>query len=124
MDKIIIIILFFLSLLGFTFYQPMSVKPSIYENERWESRDYIEEEEEEIEEVEPEETTTQENYEYITQIKPSDLKNTKGDYILILTGTTCPHCHQYKPVLNQVLSQYNITAYEIDMWQLNESEKK
>ena len=44
--------------------------------------------------------------------------------ILVLTGTTCPHCHNYKPILEEVLAENNLMAYEIDMWALTDKEKK
>lgn len=38
----------------------------------------------------------------------------KDSFILVVTQTKCSHCAQYKPVLKEVLTKYNIYAYEID----------
>lgn len=49
------------------------------------------------------------------------IKN-KDDFILVITQTNCPHCEAYKPVLKDVLTEYDITAYEINTKKLNEEE--
>ena len=48
--------------------------------------------------------------------------NKKESFILVITQTNCSHCAEYKPVLKQVLADYNITAYEIDETKLSEED--
>ncbi len=40
------------------------------------------------------------------------IKN-KESFILVITRTDCSHCAAFKPKLKEVLSKYDITAYEI-----------
>ena len=47
----------------------------------------------------------------------------KESFILVITQTDCSHCEEYKPVLKQVLFDYDITAYEIDQKKISEEEK-
>ena len=35
------------------------------------------------------------------------------DFILVFTNTTCSHCAMYKPILQEVLVDYDLVAYEI-----------
>lgn len=51
------------------------------------------------------------------------LKN-KETFILIRTQDGCHHCEEYKPVLNRVLTENNINAYELNTTKLrNESDE-
>lgn len=51
------------------------------------------------------------------------LKN-KETFILIRTQDGCHHCEEYKPVLNRVLTENNINAYELNTTNLrNESDE-
>lgn len=47
----------------------------------------------------------------------------KQDFILIATQTYCSHCHDYKPILNEVLQDNNLIAYEIDLLTISDEEK-
>ncbi len=48
----------------------------------------------------------------------------KESFILVITGSECPHCALYKPTFKKVLKDYNLTAYEIMNDKLqNDSEK-
>ncbi len=49
------------------------------------------------------------------------IKN-KDSFILVATRTDCSHCATYKPVLKQVLLDYNLTAYEISVDKLTDEE--
>ncbi len=49
--------------------------------------------------------------------------NNKENFILVITQTDCSHCIEYKPVLEQVLLDYNLTAYEIDQKKISSEEK-
>ncbi len=128
MDKIIVFLLMVLAFLGISFYRPNAInKPSI--NYDYKDKEEIEKtkrppviEKKPIEKEPVKGTETE--YSNIKEIKPSDLKNIKGKYILVLTGTTCPHCKTYKPILNEILVENNLEAYEIDMWVLEEDDKK
>ena len=129
MNRLIIIILMFLAFLGIAVYRPNAIRKPVIS-------DWEEENDSDIEirkspeiviagEEESEEPTTTSEYKHITPIKPNELKNMKKyPYILILTGTTCPHCQKYKPALEEVLAEHNLTAYEIDMWVLEDSDIK
>ena len=62
---------------------------------------------------------------YKTNVK--DLKtivDNNGEVIIVITGTTCGHCKNYKPVLNEVLKENNLAAYEVDAWTLSSDETK
>lgn len=64
--------------------------------------------------------TTKDNQEYSNLI-PIDYKDIlekisqKESFILVATMTSCSHCISYKPILNDVLKENNIKAYEIDL---------
>ena len=129
MNRLIIIILMFLAFLGIAVYRPNAKsKPVISDWEEENDSDIEVRKSPEIViagEEEPEEPTTTSEYKHITPITPNDLKNMKKyPYILILTGTTCPHCKNYKPILEEVLAEHNLTAYEIDVWVLKENDMK
>ena len=135
MNRVFVIIVIILGFIGYAVYVPR-VRNTIsrYEEEQWEMDDsnYKEETKEESkkptvveEEEETEEVESQTEYKHIIEIKPKQLKSMNSEsYILILTGTTCPHCLQYKPVLDEVLTEYDIDAYDIDMWVLDDAERK
>ncbi len=119
MNKLIIFLIFFIGLFSYK-QNTVQVKPS---------RPYVIEEETEIvshPKEEEEETITQE-YSNIVQLNISKLKSVAkskdGKKIMILTGTTCGYCKAYKPLLNDVLKQYNLKAYEIDTWKLTSPER-
>lgn len=48
--------------------------------------------------------------------------NNKDTFILVLTQTTCSHCLEYKPVLKEVLTEYDIIAYEISTDKLDKKQ--
>ena len=48
--------------------------------------------------------------------------NNKETFILLISQTNCSHCAEYKPVLKEVLTKYDIFAYEIDETKLSEKE--
>ncbi len=37
----------------------------------------------------------------------------KETFFFVRTQDGCPHCEEFKPILNRVLKDYNITAYEL-----------
>lgn len=49
--------------------------------------------------------------------------NNKDSFILVITRTDCSHCQEYKPLLKQILLEYDITAYELDEEKLSEEEE-
>lgn len=49
--------------------------------------------------------------------------NNKDSFILVISQTTCSHCAEYKPILKQVLADYDLTAYYIEEDKLNDTEK-
>lgn len=46
----------------------------------------------------------------------------KDTFILVLAQTKCSHCAEYKPILKEVLTEYNIYAYEISVDKLTKEE--
>ena len=47
----------------------------------------------------------------------------KESFILVVTRTDCSHCATYKPVLKQVLKDYDLYAYEVAVDKFTEKEK-
>jgi len=41
--------------------------------------------------------------------------NNKDTFILVITQEGCSHCEEYLPILNRVLRENNINAYELDL---------
>ena len=48
----------------------------------------------------------------------------KDTFILVVTQTSCIHCHDYKPVLNKVLESKDILGYELDVQVLSQEDKE
>ena len=48
--------------------------------------------------------------------------NNKETFFFVITQTQCSHCAEYKPVLKEVLYEYDITAYELDEATLTKEE--
>ncbi len=46
----------------------------------------------------------------------------KDTFILVLSQTSCSHCAEYKPILKEVLTEYNIYAYEVSIDKLSKEE--
>lgn len=46
----------------------------------------------------------------------------KETFILAFTQEGCSHCEEYKPVLNRVLTENDIYAYEVDLSKLRKNE--
>lgn len=53
-----------------------------------------------------------------------DKINKKETFILMISQTTCPHCKEYRPVLNKVLKDYDIIAYYVEFDTFTEEQKK
>lgn len=51
------------------------------------------------------------------------LKN-KETFILVRTQDGCNHCEEYKPILNRVLIENDINAYELNSTNLRKEEKE
>lgn len=83
--------------------------------------DNIHNEKEEIE------TGKADEYSNIREINYSVLEGMlleEHSFILLVSQTGCSHCESYRPVLNKVLKENKITAYEIDIRKLTEKERK
>ena len=48
--------------------------------------------------------------------------NNKDSFILCISRTTCSHCNDYKPKLNEVAKENGITIYYIDVDKYDEEE--
>lgn len=47
----------------------------------------------------------------------------KETFILLVSQEGCSHCEEYKPVLNRVLTENNIRAYELNLTNLRKDEE-
>lgn len=47
----------------------------------------------------------------------------KDTFILLVSQEGCIHCEEYKPILNRVLTENNINAYELDLTKLRQNEE-
>lgn len=66
------------------------------------------------------------NKEYLKLIEFAELQekiNNQDTFILVLTRTDCVHCSEYKPILKNILKEYNITAYQVEIDLLSSEEK-
>lgn len=48
----------------------------------------------------------------------------KETFILVVTQDGCTHCEKYKPILNRVLTENNIYAYELDLRKVKQNESE
>lgn len=46
----------------------------------------------------------------------------KETFILVFTQEGCSHCEEYKPILNRVLTENDIYAYELDIKKMKQEE--
>jgi len=63
---------------------------------------------------------------HIIEINLDNLKEkiaNKESFALYIGNENCSHCVSYKPTLESVLDEYNITIYHLDNSKLNEKEK-
>lgn len=49
--------------------------------------------------------------------------NNKDSFMIIFTGTTCAHCHDFLPKFKRILKDYNLECYQIDIDTLNNEEQ-
>lgn len=49
--------------------------------------------------------------------------NNKETFMLVITQTGCSHCEQYLPELSRTLSQHDLTAYELNITNLEPEDK-
>ena len=47
----------------------------------------------------------------------------KESFILVITQKQCSHCAEYKPILKEVLYEYDLEAFELDQKTLTKKEK-
>ena len=67
----------------------------------------------------------QEQEKHLIELNLSELKEkleNKESFILVITATYCSHCAEYKPVLSEVLTEYDLVGYFIEQDKLNEEE--
>lgn len=48
--------------------------------------------------------------------------NNKDSFVLCISRTTCSHCYDYKPKLNEVAKEYKINIFYIDVDKYNEED--
>lgn len=84
--------------------------------------EYVDEEDEF---VEYENNKNESTYNRLKEINYSDLKamlDSKESFILLASQTWCPHCQNYKPILNNALNDNKIDAYVIELDLLDEED--
>ena len=65
--------------------------------------------------------------EHLKKISYSELENkmnNREDFILLISNLYCSHCNSFKPKFIEVLNNYNITAYEIDLSTLEPGDRE
>ena len=63
---------------------------------------------------------------HLVEITLSELQekvNNKETFILVVTQEGCPHCESFKPVLQDVLVEYDTAGYEIVQSKIDEKDK-
>lgn len=65
---------------------------------------------------------TQNNLISITGSELLEKIKNKETFILIRTQDGCHHCEEYKPILNRLLTENNINAYELNTTKLKEED--
>ena len=64
---------------------------------------------------------------YITEISIDDLNKkieNKESFILYIGSAKCSHCKDYRPKLNEVVKEYNLTVYYVDISKLDNNQLK
>ena len=59
---------------------------------------------------------------YCTEISLEQLEdkiNNKDTFILFIGSTNCSHCKDFQPTLNQIIKDYDLTIYYINVYKLN-----
>ncbi len=44
------------------------------------------------------------------------------NYILYIGSTTCSHCQEFKPVLEEVIAEYSLDVYYLDIYKLDKDQ--
>lgn len=71
-------------------------------------------------------TKNEKNTSLVTFITMSTLKEkleNKDSFVLILSQDGCSHCEAYLKTVDNVISKYNVTIYDLNLSKLNNSEK-
>ena len=66
---------------------------------------------------------TQNNLISITGSELLEKIKNKETFILIRTQDGCHHCEEYKPILNRILKEENLEAYELNLTELRKEEE-
>lgn len=62
---------------------------------------------------------------YCTEISLNQLEekmNNKETFIIFFGSTTCSHCKDFQPTLNQVIKDYDVTIYYLNVHNLSKEE--
>ena len=65
------------------------------------------------------------NKSYLTEISYDEIIekiDNKESFILCITATDCIHCQNYKPKLEKIIKEYNITIYNTNIDNMTEKE--
>ena len=63
----------------------------------------------------------------VTEIEYSDLEekiNNKDSFILEIVQTGCSHCEEFTPRFRAVLKDNNVTAYSLNLYNLNDEDRE
>lgn len=64
---------------------------------------------------------------YLKELKYNEVIEkieSKDDFVLLISQTTCTHCISYKPKLEEVANEYKINIYYIEVDSLNDEERE
>lgn len=61
-------------------------------------------------------------YEQIDYTKYTTMKEADEDYILYVGSSSCSHCQNFKPTLENIIKEYQLKVYYIDISTLTEKE--
>ncbi len=62
-------------------------------------------------------------YEEVTIDELTKMVNDKESFVLVIGSETCSACESYRPVMEKVIQEYNLTINYINIYQLTDEEK-
>lgn len=72
---------------------------------------------------EPEITDEYSNVEQLTLSSFNEMVKKKRSFVVVISQTYCSHCIVYKPIYNEVLKENNSKGYELDIFELSQTER-
>ena len=62
-------------------------------------------------------------YEEVTIDELTKMVNDKESFVLVIGSETCSACESYRPVMEKVIQEYNLTINYINIYRLTDEEK-